>query len=73
MGGDGLCDGELRVMEGAARWRGTARPRRQLNGKGRRGGNSTTMDGEEPRERDGNVDVDTAGGGSNKGHLSIKL
>jgi hypothetical protein len=31
------------------------------------------MDEEEPRERDGNVDVDTAGGGSNKGQRGIEL
>jgi hypothetical protein len=31
------------------------------------------MDDEEPRERNGNVDVDTAGGGSNKGQCGIEL
>ena len=38
------------VMEAAAPRRGTARPRRQLDGKGRHNGDSTTMDEEEPRE-----------------------
>jgi len=62
-------------MEGAARRRGTARPRRQLDGEGWHNGDSTsmTMDDEEPRERDGDVDIDTAGGGSNKGQRGIKL
>jgi hypothetical protein len=32
-----------------------------------------TMDDEEPRKRDGDVDIDTAGGGSNKGQRGIKL
>jgi hypothetical protein len=32
-----------------------------------------TMDDEELRERDGDVDVDMAGGGSNKGQRGIKL
>ena len=50
------------VMEGAARRRGTARPRRQLDGEGRHDGDSTAMD-----------DVDTAGGGINKGQRGIKL
>ncbi len=63
MGGDGWRDGELTVMDGAALRQWTAR--RQLDGEGRRDGDSTTMDDEERRERDG--DVDTAGGGSNKG------
>ena len=44
-------------------------------GDGRRDGNSTgdltTMDDEERREHDG--DVDTAGGGSNKGQRVITL
>ncbi len=57
------------VMDGAALWRWTAR--RQLNGEGRRDGDLTTMDDEERRERDG--DVDTAGSGSNKGQRGIKL
>ncbi len=69
MGGDGQRDGESTVMDGAALRRWTAR--RQLDGKGRRNGDSTTMDNEERRERDGNVD--TAGGGSNKGQRGIKL
>jgi len=60
-------------MEGAARWRGTARPRRQIDGEGRHDGDSTTMEDEEPRERDGDVDVDTAGSGINKGQRGIKL
>ena len=69
MGGDGRRDGELTAMDGVAQWRWTAR--RQLDGEGRRDGDSTTMDDEERRERDG--DVDTAGGGSNKGQRGIKL
>ncbi len=69
MGGDGWRDGELTVMDGAALWRCTAR--RQLDGEGQRDGDSTTMDNEERREGDGNVD--TAGGGSNKGQRGIKL
>ena len=73
MGGDGRRDDELRVMEGAARRQGTARPRRQLDGEGRRNGDSTTMDSKESCECDGDVDVNTAGGGSNKGQLCIKL
>jgi hypothetical protein len=44
--------------------------RRQLNGEGRRDGDSMAMDDEEWRERDGNVGA--AGGGSNKGQHSIK-
>ena len=40
MGSDGRRDGELRVMEGAARRRGTARPRRRLDGEGRHNGDS---------------------------------
>jgi hypothetical protein len=73
MGGDGRRDGKLRVMEGAARRQGTAGPRRQLVGEGRRDDDLTTMDNKEPRERDGDVAVDTAGGGSNKGQRGIKL
>jgi hypothetical protein len=75
MGGDVQRDGEYWVMEGVARRRGTVRPRRQLDGKGRHDGDSTsmTMDDEEPREHDGDVDIDTAGGGSNKGQRGIKL
>jgi hypothetical protein len=71
MGGNGRRDGELTVMDGAALRRWTAR--RQLDGKGRRDGDSTTIDidDEERCERDGNVD--TAGGGSNKGRRGIKL
>jgi hypothetical protein len=69
MGSDGRRDGELTVMDGAALRRWTAR--RQLDGEGRRDGDSTTMEDEERRERDG--DVDTAGGGSNKGQRGIKL
>ena len=45
--------------------------RRQLDGEERRDGDLTTMDDEERRERDG--DVDTAGGGSNKGQRVITL
>ncbi len=69
MGGDGRRNGELTVMDGTALWRWTAR--RQLDGKGQRDGDSMTMDDEEWRKRDG--DVDTAGGGSNKGQRGIKL
>jgi hypothetical protein len=29
------------------------------------------MDDEEPRERDGDVDIDTAGGGSNKANTAL--
>ena len=58
-------------MEGAARRRGMARPRRQLDSEGQHDGDLTTMDDEERRERDGNVD--TAGGGSNKGQRFITL
>jgi hypothetical protein len=72
MGDDGRRDGEKRVMEGVARRQGT-QPRRQLDGEGRHDNESTMMDDEEPRERDGDVDVDTAGGGSNKGQRGIKL
>ena len=73
MGGDGRRDGdgELTAMDGVAQWRWTAR--RQLDGEGRHDGDSTTMNDEEPRERDGDVDVDTAGDGSNKGQRGIKL
>ena len=44
---------------------------RQLDGEVRRNGDSTTMDDEEWRKRDGGVD--TAGGGSNKGQRGIQL
>ncbi len=69
MGGDGRRNGELTVMDGVALRRWTAR--HQLDGEGQRDGDSTTMDNKERRERDG--DVDTAGGGSNKGQRGIKL
>jgi hypothetical protein len=45
--------------------------RRQLDGEERRDGDLTKMDNEERRERDG--DVNTAGGGSNKGQRVITL
>jgi hypothetical protein len=61
------------AVEGAARRRGMARLRRQLDGEGWHDGDSTTMDNEVPCERDGNVDVNTASGGSNKGQRGIKL
>ena len=64
LGGDGRCDDELRVMQGAARRRGSARDS---------DADSMRMCDEEPCECDGNVDVDTAGGGSNKGQRDIKL
>jgi len=73
MGGNERRDGKVRVMDGAARRRGTVQPQWQLDGKGRRDGDSTTMDDEEPRERDGDVVADAAGGGSNKGQRGIKL
>ena len=73
MGSDGRRDGKLRVMEGAARRGGTARPRRRLDFEGQCDGDLTMMDEEEPRERDGKVDVNTAGGGSNKGQRGIEL
>jgi hypothetical protein len=69
MGGDGRRDGELMVMDGAALLQWTARL--LLDGEGRRDGDSTTMDDKKRRERDGNIN--TAGGGSNKGQRGIKL
>ncbi len=69
MCGDGWHDGDLTVMDGAAQRRWTAR--QQLDDEGRRDGDSTTMDEEEWREHDGNVD--TAGGGSDKGQHGIKI
>jgi hypothetical protein len=69
MGGDEQRDGEWTVMDGAALWRWMAR--QQLDGEERRDGDLTTIDDEEWRERDG--DVDTAGGGSNKGQSVITL
>ena len=56
-------------MDGAELLRWTAR--RQLDGKEWRDGDLTTMDNEEWRERNG--DVDTAGGESNKGQRVITL
>jgi len=56
-------------MDGAALRRWTARW--QLDGEEWRNGDLTTMDNEEWRERDG--DVDTAGGESNKGQCVITL
>jgi hypothetical protein len=54
-------------------WCGTTAmtARGQLDSEGRRDGDSITMDDEKWRECDG--DVDTAIGGSNKGHCCIKL
>jgi len=69
MGSNGQRDGEWTVMDGAALRRWTAR--RQLGGEEWRDGDLTTMDDEERRKRDG--DVDTAGGGSNKGQRVITL
>ena len=63
MGSDGQRDGEWMVIDGAAR--------RQLDSEERRDGDLTTMDDEELRKRNG--DVDTAGGGSNKGQRVITL
>jgi hypothetical protein len=71
--GDGWCDGELTLIDGAVLRRWTAQ--RQLDGEGRRekrrDGDLTKMGDEERREPDGNVD--TAGGGSNKGQSVITL
>jgi hypothetical protein len=69
MGGDGQRDGEWTVMDGAALRRWTAR--RQLDGEERCDSDLTTMDDEERRNRDD--DVDTASGGSNKGQHVITL
>ncbi len=69
MGGDGWRDGKLMVMDGAALRQWTAR--QLLDGEGRRDGDLTMMDDKKRRERDD--DIDTAGGGSNKGQRSIKL
>ncbi len=69
MGGNGRRDGKLTVMDGAALRQWTAQ--RQLDGEGWRDGDLTTMDDKEQRKRNG--DVDTAGGGSNKGQCGIKL
>jgi len=69
MGGDGQHDGKWTMMDGAELWRWTARL--QLDGEEWRDGDLATMDDEERRERDGNVD--TAGGGSNKGQRVITL
>jgi hypothetical protein len=60
MGGDGQRDGEWTVMDGAVLRRWTAR--RQFDGEVWRDGDLMTMD-----------NVDTAGGGSNKGQCIIKL
>ena len=70
MGGDGQRDGEWMVMDGAALRRWTAR--RQLDGEERRDGDLTTMDDKERHKR-GDGDVNTAGGGSNKGQRVITL
>ncbi len=69
MGGDGRRDGKLMVMDDAALRRWTAQ--RLLDGEGRHDGDLTTMDDKKRRKRDG--DIDTAGGGSNKGRRGIKL
>ena len=69
MGGNGQRDGEWTVMDGTALRRWTAR--RQLDGEEQRDGDLTTMDDEERCEHNGNVD--TAGGGSNKGQRVITL
>ena len=69
MGGDGQRNGEWTVMDGAALRRWMAR--RQLDGEEWCDGDLTTMDNKERHERDG--DVDTAGGGSNKGQRVITL
>jgi hypothetical protein len=69
MSGDEQRDGKWTVMDGAALRRWTAW--RQLDSEERHDGDLTTMDNEERRECDGNVD--TAGGGSNKGQRIITL
>ena len=69
MGGDGQRDGELTAMDGVAQWRWMAR--RQLDGEEWHDGDLPTMDDEEKRKRNG--DVDTAGDGSNKGQRVITL
>ena len=69
MGGDGQHDGEWTVMDGAALRQWTAQ--QQLDGEEWRDGDLTTMDNDEQREHDGNVD--TASGGSNKGQCVITL
>jgi hypothetical protein len=69
MGSDGQRDGKLMVMDGAVQRWWTAG--RQLDGEVWRDCDSTTMDDEEWRKRDGGVD--TAGGGSNKGQRGIQL
>jgi len=69
MGGDGQRDAEWTVMDGVALRQWTAR--RQLDGKEWRDGDLTAIVDEERRECDGNVD--TAGGGSNKGQRVIAL
>jgi len=69
MGGNGQRNGKWTVMDRAALRRWAAQ--RQLDGKEWRDGDLTTMDNEERRERDG--DIDTAGGGSNKGQRIIPL
>ena len=54
-----------------ARWQlGRWMTLRQLDGEGRRDGDSMAIDNEEQCERDG--DVGAAGGGSNKGQCGIK-
>jgi len=76
--GEGRCSGYSTVRDGNGEWmvmdntalqRWTAR--RQLNGEEWRNGDLKTMDDEERRERDGNVD--TSGGGGNKGQRVITL
>ncbi len=69
MGGDGRRDGELTVMDGAALQRWTAQ--RQLDGKGRRDGDSMTMDDKERRERERDGDVDTAAVGAIKANAAL--
>ena len=69
MGSDGQRNGEWTVMDCAALRRWMAQ--RQLDGEEWRDGDLMMMDDEERRERDG--DVDTAGGGSNKGQSVITL
>ncbi len=68
MDDDGRRDGNLTVMDGAAKWRWTTR--RQLNGEGWCHGDLTAMVDEERRERKGGVGV--AGGGSDKCQRGIK-
>ena len=69
MCGDGQCDGKWTVMNGAALRQWTVQ--HQLDGKEWHNGDLTTMDDKERCEHDS--DVNTVGGGSNKGQCVITL